>query len=49
MNYCCEECSFVFSRKGEPEECPSCGSLRIRPATAEETERLQELLKAGKK
>ena len=45
MNYCCEECRFVFSRKGEVTNCPSCDGQRIRPATEDETERLLELLK----
>lgn len=49
MNYCCEECGFVFSRKGEAEECPFCNGHRIRPANADETERLQDLLRNRKK
>lgn len=45
MNYCCEDCGFLFRRIGEVKECPSCESSRLRPATAEEEERLEVLLK----
>lgn len=44
MIYCCEDCGFLFRRIGQVEECPSCEGPRFRPATAEEAERLQDLL-----
>jgi len=45
MIYCCEDCGFLFRRVGEIYECPSCEGYRIRPATAEEAERLKHLLR----
>ena len=46
MNYyCCDCCDFLFRRTGAVRECPACESKRIRPATPEETERLEDLLK----
>ena len=45
MIYCCVDCSFLFQRVGEIQECPSCDGSRIRSATPEETERLQSRLK----
>ena len=45
MIYCCEDCGFLFRRIGQVEECPSCEGPRFRPATAEEAERLQDLLR----
>lgn len=44
MTYCCDACGFLFSRRGEVWECPSCAGQCFRPATEEETERLQQLL-----
>ena len=44
MTYCCDRCGFLFSRTGEIRTCPSCDGYRIRPATAEEAESLQQLL-----
>jgi len=44
MIYCCDHCGFLFARRGEVLECPSCEGKRIRPATREEAERLQALL-----
>lgn len=44
MIYCCKDCGFLFQRMGEVQGCPSCESSRFRPATAEETKRLQALL-----
>lgn len=44
MNYCCEDCGFLFRRIGEVEECPFCEGTHLRHATAEETEQLQTLL-----
>ena len=44
MNYYCEGCGFLFRRTGEVKECTSCESSRLRPATAEEAERLKVLL-----
>ncbi len=38
MIYCCEnkQCGFLFSRTGEIDRCPDCGSSRIRPADKQE-------------
>jgi len=36
MIYYCEKCRFLFSRSGEVENCPDCGSPRIRFAGEEE-------------
>lgn len=44
MTYCCDDCGFLFSRRGEIFQCPSCESGRIRSATAEEAEKLRKLL-----
>jgi hypothetical protein len=49
MIYTCEDCGFIFYRLGEIKECPFCEEKHIRPATGEETQRLQELLEQGKK
>lgn len=48
MTYTCEDCGFVFCRVGVVTECPSCEKNRIRPATEEESGRLEKLLKQGK-
>jgi len=45
MTYCCDGCGFLFFRTGEIGRCPSCEGYRIRPATAEEAERLKHLLR----
>ena len=44
MVYCCEDCGFLFQRVSEVRECPFCEGNRFRPATAEESKRLQILL-----
>jgi len=44
MTYCCDDCGFLFSRRGEVWECPSCEGKRFRPATEAEAEQLQKLL-----
>lgn len=44
MNYCCENCGFLFQRMGEVQECPLCERSHFRPATAEEMKRLQAFL-----
>ena len=44
MIYCCEDCGFLFFRIGAVEECPFCEGTHFRPATEEETKRLQVLL-----
>ena len=44
MIYCCEKYGFLFQRMGEIWECPFCEDGRFRPATAEETERLNLML-----
>lgn len=33
MIYACDNCYFLFSRSGAPEQCPDCGKYVIRPAT----------------
>lgn len=43
--YCCDDCGFLFVRTGAVEQCPSCEGYRFRPATQEENDRLQALLK----
>lgn len=45
MIYCCDNCGFLFSRRGEVQNCPSCESGRIRPATPDEAEELHRLLR----
>lgn len=46
MVYVCDRCHFEFERMSEIEQCPDCGRMAIRTATAKETEdfhrRLQE-------
>lgn len=44
MVYCCQSCGFLFRRMGTVEVCP-CEGGSIRPATAEEEQRLQALLR----
>ena len=48
MTYTCEDCGFLFIRAGTVKECPSCENTHIRPATEEETGRLEKLLEQGK-
>ncbi len=48
MTYACEDCGFLFCRVGAVKECPSCEKPHIRPATEEETGRLEKLLEQGK-
>lgn len=48
MTYACEDCGFLCCRVGAVQECPSCDNNHIRPATEEESYRLQELLEQGK-
>ncbi len=48
MVYACEDCGFLFYRLGEILECPFCEGRHIRPASGEESQRLQELLRQGK-
>lgn len=47
MTYACEDCGFLFCRVGAVKECPSCEKNHIRPATGEETGRLENLLERG--
>lgn len=49
MVYACEDCGFLFYRVGEILECPFCEKTHIRPATVEETEQIQPLLKLQKR
>lgn len=49
MTYYCNLCGFLFFRTGDVHECPSCEGRHFRPATPEEAERLQLLLKTGQK
>lgn len=44
MNYCCDNCGFLFRRIGTVEECPFCESKHFRIATAEEEKRLQAII-----
>ena len=48
MIYACENCGFLFRRMGGAERCPMCEGLWIRPASARETERLEEKLAQDK-
>lgn len=41
---CCEDCGFLFQRVGEVQTCPFCESYHLRSATAQEADRLHELL-----
>lgn len=36
MIYACDACRFLFERTREPECCPDCGKLTIRPAAEDE-------------
>lgn len=36
MIYACDACKFLFERTGEPDRCPDCGKLNIRPAAKDE-------------
>lgn len=51
MVYVCERCHFEFERMSEVEQCPDCGKIAIRMATASETlafrNRLQEYLESS--
>lgn len=46
MVYVCNQCHFEFERMSEAEQCPDCGKMAIRTATAQEADafhkRLQE-------
>lgn len=46
MNYCCEDCGFLFQRVGEVRACPYCEGYHFRAATQEEAERLRSYLKS---
>lgn len=48
MIYCCEDCSFLFSRVGEVERCPFCEGTHFRQANEEEVRRLLEVLQQRK-
>jgi rubrerythrin len=47
MIYCCEnkQCGFLFSRSGEIDRCPDCGSSRIHPADEQEQAEFLERVK----
>jgi len=45
MIYTCDTCRFIFSRAGEPEQCPNCGKYAIRPADEDERREYAERLK----
>lgn len=36
MIYACDACRFLFEKADEPEHCPDCGKLNIRPAVENE-------------
>ena len=46
MIYACEDCSFLFYRVREVNECPSCEKNHIRPATRNEIEKLRKTIAA---
>ncbi|MEG0109444.1 MAG: hypothetical protein RR705_11455, partial [Lachnospiraceae bacterium] len=41
-------CNFIFSRAGEVDCCPDCGSPKIRAATADEQKEFEALLENKK-
>ncbi len=45
MIYTCDTCHFIFSRAGEPEQCPNCGKYAIRQADEAERREYEERLK----
>lgn len=49
MIFTCDNCSFIFSRNTETEQCPDCGKYMVRPADAAEqdefTARMAELIR----
>lgn len=45
MVYACDNCYFLFSRSGTPEQCPDCGKYAIRPATEMERSEFSARLK----
>lgn len=45
MDYCCDNCGFLFRRVGEIHVCPSCDGPNLRPATKIESDQLESLLK----
>ena len=45
MDYCCDDCGFLFRRVGEIRVCPSCDGPNLRPATKTERDQLENLLK----
>lgn len=49
MIYACEDCGFIFYRVSEICECPFCEKSHIRPATREESDQIQPLLKPQKR
>ena len=44
MDYCCDDCGFLFRRVGKIQVCPSCESPRFRPATKAERDQSEKLL-----
>jgi len=49
MIYVCQrkDCGFLFSRAGEPDTCPDCGSHAIRPAGPSEQRKYEENLRTA--
>ena len=45
MDYCCDDCGFLFRRVGEIHVCPSCDGPNLRPTTKIESDQLESLLK----
>ena len=45
MDYCCDDCGFLFRRVSEIHICPSCEGLNLRTATKSESNQLENLLK----
>lgn len=48
MIYKClrDNCGFLFSRTGEPESCPDCGSKAFRPADNKEQQEFENRKRA---
>jgi len=49
MDYCCDDCGFLFRRVSEIHTCPFCEGLHLRPATKAEIEQLENLLEHEQK
>lgn len=45
MDYCCDDCGFLFRRVSEIHICPSCEDSNLRAAAKIECDQLENLLK----